>query len=455
MGVNKIFSDQRAYFRSGATLPVKNRIETLKKFRRIIKTNEADFLDAVYKDLRKSSFEAYTTEIGQVYQEIDVQLRNVKKWSRRRRVPTNLINWPGRSFIEPHPLGVSLILGAWNYPYYVSLLPVVNALSAGNTVVLKPSEMAPNTSRLMARLFNHHFPSELFCVVEGGVEVSTRLLNEPWDKIFFTGSPRVGKIVMKAAAEHLSDVTLELGGKSPTIVTDSASIALAARRIIWGKYVNCGQTCVAPDYVLAHHTVKEDLLMAMKAEMEKMYGDSQNNPAYGRIVNDHHFSRLTNYLSQGTVYEGGRFDGEDRWIQPTILTDVDEDAPVMKEEIFGPVLPVLSYRTMEEAVSRIRSMPHPLALYLFSNKQSEQKEVRSRLTFGGMSINDTMVHIANPHLPFGGVGKSGLGSYHGKWGFDAFSHHSAILKKARWPDIPVKYPPHTDWKQKLVRLLFG
>jgi len=451
--IQKIVSAQRAYFDTGKTLPVKNRIKWLKELKSLIQANEQKLSDEIYKDLKKSEYETFSTELGQVYAELNTQIKNVRRWSRKRRVSTNLLNLPGSSFIQPHPYGVSLVIGAWNYPYFLSLGPLIDAISAGNTVVLKPSELAPHSSAAMAQMLNNHFDPGLVYVAEGGVEVSQALLKEKWDKIFFTGSPRVGKIVMKAAAEHLTPVTLELGGKSPAIVTGSASVGVAARRIVWGKYTNCGQTCIAPDYVLVQRKKKEALLAGMKKEIAKMYGNSLQSGSYGRIINEAHFDRLISYHEEGDSYTGGRHDREERWIEPTILTSVKEGAQVMEEEIFGPILPVIPFDHLDEAIERVKSKPHPLALYLFTNRKSEQKKVMKDLTFGGMTLNDTLLHVANPHLPFGGVGNSGMGSYHGKFGFDAFSHHKAILKKAKWPDPFIKYPPYTDLKERLMRLI--
>lgn len=453
LSFGKIISEQRDFFESGHTMPVKNRIVRLKELKQLIRTHESELSDAIYKDLKKSEYETFSTELGQVHAEINTQIRNVRQWSKKRRVSTNLLNFPGSSYILPHPYGVSLVIGAWNYPYFLSLGPLIDAISAGNTVVLKPSEMAPHSSAVMARLLNDHFDPGLIRVVEGGVDVSQSLLKEKWDKIFFTGSPRVGKIVMKAAAEHLTPVTLELGGKSPAIVTDSASVGVAARRIVWGKYTNCGQTCIAPDYVLVQQNKKDELLSRMEKEIFKMYGNSLQSGSYGRIINEAHFDRLTAYLEDGDIYTGGQLDRGERWIEPTILTSVKEGAQVMEEEIFGPILPVIPFDHLDEAIERVKSKPHPLALYLFTNRKSEQKKVMKDLTFGGMTLNDTLLHVANPHLPFGGVGNSGMGSYHGKFGFDAFSHHKAILKKAKWPDPFIKYPPYTDLKERLMRLI--
>lgn len=448
---SKLFNAQKDFFRSGGTLPIGKRKAALKKLKAIIKANETALNEAIYKDLHKSSFEAYVTEIGILYDEINTQLGSMKKWSRRKRVTTNMVNIPGRSYIQPHPYGVSLILGAWNYPYQLSLAPAINALAAGNTVILKPSEIAPHSSAAIAKLINEHFPKELFTVIEGDVEVASELLELPWDKIFFTGSPRVGKIVMKAAAEHLSDVTLELGGKSPALVSDSLSMDVAAKRIIWGKFTNCGQTCIAPDYVLVHESVMEEMLLKFKEQIEEMYQMGRADEEYGRIINDDHFDRLVGYLDHGNIYAGGHHERGDLWIEPTILTDVDEAAPVMQEEIFGPILPVISFSTWEEALEKVKSKPHPLAAYVFSNRKSEQNKASDELQFGGMTINDTMQHIANPNLPFGGVGNSGVGSYHGKWGFEAFSHYKSVQKKATWIDVPLKYPPYTAWKENILR----
>lgn len=453
LSFGKIISEQRDFFESGHTMPVKNRIVRLKELKQLIRTHESELSDAIYKDLKKSEYETFSTELGQVHAEINTQIRNVRQWSKKRRVSTNLLNFPGSSYILPHPYGVSLVIGAWNYPYFLSLGPLIDAISAGNTVVLKPSEMAPHSSAVMARLLNDHFDPGLIRVVEGGVDVSQSLLKEKWDKIFFTGSPRVGKIVMKAAAEHLTPVTLELGGKSPAIVAGSASVGVAARRIVWGKYTNCGQTCIAPDYVLVQQNKKDELLSRMKKEIFKMYGNSLQSGSYGRIINEAHFDRLISYLEDGDVYTGGQHDRGERWIEPTILTSVHREGRIMEEEIFGPILPIITFDKLEEAIQIVREKPHPLALYLFTNRKSDQTKVSENLTFGGMTLNDTLLHVANPHLPFGGVGNSGMGSYHGKFGFDAFSHHKAILKKAKWPDPFIKYPPYTDLKERLMRLI--
>ncbi len=454
LDLKKVFEDQRTFFRSGKTLAISHRKEALKKLRRILKDNEDVLNEAIYKDLHKSAYETYSTEIGLIYSEINLQLRNMKKWSRQKRVRTNILNIPGSSFIKPHPLGVSLILGAWNYPYQLNLVPAIDALSAGNTVVIKPSEIAPHTSSALAKLINNHFPAELFTVVEGGVDTASQLLEFEWDKIFFTGSGRVGKIVMEAAAKHLSNITLELGGKSPVLISDSVDLNLAAKRIIWGKFTNCGQTCIAPDYVLVHESLMDEVLVKFKEQMEEMHQMGRAEDEYGRIINEHHFDRLISYLEQGQVFAGGDHNLDDLWIEPTILTDVDESAPVMTEEIFGPVLPVIPFKSWDEAIEKVRGRPHPLAVYVFSNRKQEQEIASDLLQFGGMTINDTMQHLANPYLPFGGVGASGMGSYHGKWGFDAFSHYKSIQKKARWIDIPLKYPPYTDRKEKILKRIF-
>lgn len=446
-----IFTRQQDYFRKGATLPIDARKKTLRKLRTLLQDHETVLNEAIYKDLRKSSFETYATEIGLIFDEINVQLKSIKKWSRRTRVPTNMANIPGSSYIQPHPYGVSLVLGAWNYPYQLSLAPAIDALAAGNTVILKPSEIAPHSSNALAKLINEHFPKELFTVIEGDVDVASELLELPWDKIFFTGSPRVGKIVMKAAAEHLSDVTLELGGKSPALISDALSMDVAAKRIIWGKFTNCGQTCIAPDYALVHESVMNEMLLKFKEQIDEMYQSGQADEEYGRIINEEHFDRLVGYLNQGNIYTGGHHERADLWIEPTILTEVDESASVMQEEIFGPILPVIPFSNWDEALEKVRSKPHPLATYVFSNRKSEQNKASDELQFGGMTINDTMQHIANPNLPFGGVGNSGIGSYHGKWGFDAFSHYKSVQKKATWMDVPLKYPPYTSWKEKILR----
>lgn len=451
LDLKNVFENQRTFFHTGKTLEIRDRKEVLKKLKTVLKANEDLLNEAIHKDLHKSPYETYATEIGLIHNEINLQLRNMKKWSRRKRVRTNIINIPGSSFIQPHPLGVSLILGAWNYPYQLNLVPAIDALSAGNTVVVKPSEIAPHTSSAIAQLINNHFPPELFTVVEGGIETASKLLELEWDKIFFTGSGRVGKIVMKAAAKHLTPVTLELGGKSPVLISDSVDLDLAAKRIIWGKFTNCGQTCIAPDYALVHESVLDKILVKFKEQMEVLYQMGRAEDEYGRIINEHHFDRLVSYLDQGQVYAGGNHNRDSLWIEPTILTDVNESAPVMTEEIFGPILPVIPFKLWDEAIEMVRSRPHPLAAYVFSNRKQEQEIATDQLQFGGMTINDTLQHISNSYLPFGGVGASGMGSYHGKWGFDAFSHYKSIQKKARWIDVPLRYPPYTARKKQLLK----
>lgn len=426
----------------------------MKLLKDLLTRYEAELNEAIYQDLHKSTYETFLTELMHIHVEIKTQLKNIKRWSRRKRVRGSLFNLPGKSYIQPTPYGVCLILSPWNYPYQLSLVPAVDALSAGNTVILKPSELAPHTSSAIARLINDHFPPEVFHVIEGDGQVATQLLEYQWDKIFFTGSPRIGRKVMESAARHLTPVTLELGGKSPALISESTDPELAARRLVWGKFINAGQTCIAPDYVLVHESIEQALLDNLTDQIKKQFTRDRMESHYVRIINEPHYDRLIAYLSQGKIVTGGYSDPESRLIHPTVLTEVKHTDPVLEEEIFGPILPVIPVPDWETAIDWVRSRPHPLALYVFSNRKEEIDRARDHLQFGGMTINDTLHHISNTHLPFGGVGTSGMGHYHGKWGFDTFSHQKAIQTKARWIEPPFKYPPYTDQQESLLKKWF-
>ncbi|NPA36642.1 MAG: aldehyde dehydrogenase [Chlorobi bacterium] len=450
----KIVESQKDFFNSNATKDIKFRKEQLRKFLQVLKANEEKMYDAIYADFRKSSYETYETELAILYAEIKHSVKKVRSWSRPKRVAANLANLPGSSFIMPEPLGTSLVIGAWNYPFLLSMQPVVSAIAAGNTVIMKPSELAMNTSNVMAKMINDNFDSHFFHVIEGGVEETTALLMEPFDKIFYTGNPNVGKIIMRAASEHLTPVTLELGGKSPAIITKGANLKMTATRIVWGKFLNGGQTCVAPDYLLVEKGMKEPLIDAIKKRIKKVHGDDpQQSEAFVRIINPRHFKRLTALLDEKKIIVGGETDEKDLYIAPTLMDNVTWDDDVMQEEIFGPILPVLEYENIEDAIAQIKERPKPLALYLFTNSKSIEKKVFREVSFGGGALNDTIMHLANPNLPFGGVGNSGMGNYHGKFGFDTFSHKKAILKKATWFEPWVKYPPFTEGKLKILKKL--
>ena len=415
---------------------------------------EADIAQALYADLKKSACEAYMTEMGPVLEEIRFARRRLRRWSRPKRVPTPLIHWPASSVVRPEPLGVCLIIAPWNYPFQLAAAPLAAAVAAGNCAVVKPSELAPHSARALSMVLQRAFDPGHVAVVEGGVAVSRALLAERFDKIFFTGSTRVGKIVMEAAAAHLTPVTLELGGKSPCIVDRGANLRRAARRIASGKFINAGQTCVAPDYLLVHRDCKEALIDEMKTALHGFFGANPRQSAdYPRIINNRHFQRLSALLTDGRIRIGGETDAEQRYIAPTVIDHVDWTAPVMEEEIFGPILPVLPFSTVDEAVEAVRRRPKPLALYYFGKDAERREAIIQRLSFGGGCVNDTLLHLATPHLPFGGVGPSGMGAYHGRAGFDAFSHQKSILHRTFLPDPPLRYPPFSRWKERLIRWL--
>jgi aldehyde dehydrogenase (NAD+) len=448
-----IVGKQQSFFRSGATRSIAYRKEQLAKLRQAILRFEPELLAALKKDLNKSGQEAYATEIGIVLKEIRFAIRRVRTWSKIKRVRTPLSHIGASSRIVPEPLGITLIIGPWNYPINLMLGPVVAAISAGNAMVLKPSEMAPATSRALARLIRETFPPEYITVVEGNSDVSAELLKQSFDHIFFTGSPAIGRIVMEAAAKKLIPVTLELGGKSPCIVHKDTNIEFAAKRIVFGKLTNAGQTCVAPDYLLVHKEVKQRFVDRMAQIAETFYGkDPICNPAYGKIVNEHHFRRLAGYLNEGRIVYGGQMDEAARKIAPTLLEGVTMESRVMREEIFGPILPVLEYAETEEILAAVQANPKPLALYVFSDSSEFQNEIVNSLSFGGRCINDTIIHLGTPYLPFGGVGSSGIGSYHGEHGFRAFSHYKGILKQSNRIDFPFRYPT-SKWGERIIRKL--
>ncbi len=451
---NEILESQREFFNSNTTKSIKFRKDQLRKFLDVLKANENLMYEAIYTDFKKSKFETYETELAILYAEIKHSIKKIGFWSRPKRMVNSLANLPGSSFIIPEPLGNTLVIGAWNYPFLLSMHPVVSALAAGNTVILKPSELALNSSNVMAKLINENFDTEYFHVIEGGVEETTALLKEKFDKIFYTGSPAVGKIIMKAASEHLTPVTLELGGKSPAIVTKGASLKVTAKRIVWGKFINGGQTCVAPDYLMVDKSIKQPLIEEIKKQILEIHGeDPQKSEAFVRIINPRHFKRLTALLNKNKIILGGETDEEDLYIAPTLMENITWDDTVMKEEIFGPILPILEYDDLNDAIRQIKATPKPLALYLFTNKKSIRNKIFNEISFGGGALNDTVMHLADANLPFGGVGNSGMGSYHGKFGFNTFSHHKSILQKATWFEPFVKYPPYTDFKLNLLKRL--
>ena len=445
-----LITKQREYFNSNATKPVSFRKEQLRKFLNVLKENESFLMAAIDKDFKKSEFDTYTNELALLYGDIKEAIRHLNRWAKPKRVRTNLVNFPAKSYIIPEPLGVSLVIGAWNYPYQLSMAPVIAAMAAGNTIVLKPSELPSHTSHAMAKIVNENFDPLYFHVVEGGIPETTELLEQDFDKIFFTGSVPVGKIVYQAAAKNLTPVTLELGGKSPAFVTESCDMKMTVKRLIWGKFLNAGQTCIAPDYVLVHESVKDKFLEQAKAEIESS-DFSFDNGNYVQIINERNMQRLIDLIDTAKVYVGGESHMGARYIEPTILSDVSFNDAVMADEIFGPILPVLSYSDLGEVIKEVKNRPKPLACYVFTKDKSLKKRILREVSFGGGAINDAVMHITNSRLPFGGVGNSGIGSYHHKAGFDTFSHYKSILDKPTWFEMNLKYHPHTKSKFKWIR----
>ncbi|WP_144485773.1 aldehyde dehydrogenase [Bacillus pumilus] len=421
--------------------PVEERICLLKDLKAAIKQHEKEILQALSHDLHKSEQEAYTTEIGMVYEEINHTIKHLHKWAKPKRVRTPLTHIGSKSMIMKEPYGSVLIIAPWNYPFQLALSPLVGAIAAGNAVILKPSELTPQVSEVISAIIEPVFQEDHATVVEGGVDVSTELLKLPFDYIFFTGSVAVGKVVMEAAAKHLTPVTLELGGKSPCIVMPDADIKLAAKRITFGKFTNAGQTCIAPDYLLVHESMKEDLLREMTACIRDFYGEQpETHPHFGKNVSRRHFDRLSQFLSNGTVVTGGQRNEEELKIAPTILDHITWEDPVMQEEIFGPILPVMTFNSLHEATHMIKARPKPLALYLFTTSKETESYILDHLSFGGGCINDTLMHVATPYLPFGGVGESGMGRYHGKESFFTFTHEKSVLRQTNRFDFSFRYP---------------
>ena len=454
MKIQEIYTKQQDFFSSNETKNVNFRIEQLKKFKIILKENEKLLYKAIYEDFGKSEFETYASELSLLYHEINNFIKNIKKWSRRKKVSTGLVNFPAKSFIISEPLGVTLIIGAWNYPYQLSLVPAITSLAAGNTVILKPSELPSETSKIMAKIINANFSNDYFCVVEGGVKETTELLKYRFDKIFFTGSIPVGRIIYQAAAKHLTPITLELGGKSPTFVLADTDIKMTAKRIIWAKFLNAGQTCVAPDYVLVDKSIEEKFLEALKREIEKYPSDSKyRDKNYLKIIDLKNFDRLNKLIDSDKLCIGGNTDRNERFISPTILRNVSFEDDVMKDEIFGPILPVLVFTDLNNAVKMVKERPKPLACYIYSKNRKAIDKLLKEISFGGGAVNDSVMHLLNSKLPFGGVGLSGTGSYHGKSGFDTFSHKKSILDKPFWLEPNIKYAPYSRRKLKIIKWL--
>lgn len=445
----------REGFRAGTLRDVNDRVTQLRQLQRFLVEEEPAILEALSADLGKSETEAYVTEIGFVINEIGHMLKNIEKWTKPHKVNLPVHHRPGSARVVPEPLGTVLIISPWNYPLQLLLAPLVPAIAAGNTAVIKPSEIAPATAALVEERLLNYLDSRVVQVINGGVEETTALLAERWDHIFYTGNGTVGKIVMRAAAEHLTPVTLELGGKSPAIVTTSADVTVSARRVAWGKCINAGQTCVAPDYVLVHESIADQFVADLGTAITEFYGENvATSPDYGRIVSERHFDRVSALLDAGGFGEvafGGYADRDTKFISPTVVTDVDPDSAMMSEEIFGPILPVLTYSDLSEAIDFVNDRPKPLALYVFAGNDRDANRVISHTSSGGVTVNHCLLHLAVPDFPFGGVGPSGMGSYHGEAGFNVFSHLKPVLRRGTKPDPKVAYPPYTDFKQKLIR----
>ncbi|MFK5879360.1 MAG: aldehyde dehydrogenase [Flavobacteriaceae bacterium] len=449
-----LIQSQRIFFNSNATKDIKFRKQQLQKLFDVLKENEQLMFDAIYTDFKKSSFDTFTTELALVYSDIKEAIKKVNTWSSNKNKKTNILNFPAKSYVVPEPLGVSLVIGAWNYPYQLSFAPAVSAIVAGCTVILKPSEIPVNTSKVMAKMINDNFDPNFFKVIEGGVEATTELLKQKFDKIFFTGSTTVGRIVYQAAAKYLTPVTLELGGKSPAFIMPDANLKIAAKRLVWSKFLNAGQTCIAPDYLLVHKSIKDEFLNLLKNEIEGSHFDTKNGN-YVQIVNKRNTERLVKLIAAEKVYLGGGYDIEDRLIEPTVLDNISFEDSVMEGEIFGPILPVISYEDLDDVIAKVKELPKPLSCYVFTKNKSSKNKILSEISFGGGCINEAVMHLSNPNFGFGGVGDSGMGSYHGEEGFKAFSHYKNILDKPTWIEPNLKYYPQTPLKLKLIKLFFG
>lgn len=450
----ELIQKQRNFFLQGKTKNVSYRIEMLKMLQRLIQNNEQVLMDALKEDLNKSEFDSYLTEIGIVLEEIRFTLRHLRKWAKPRRVKATLATFGSKGYIYPEPYGVALVIAPWNYPFQLAVAPLVGAIAAGNCAILKPSELTPQTSAVLSRLINENFPEEYITVIEGGVETSTALLKDKFDYIFFTGSVSVGKSIMEAAAKNLTPVTLELGGKSPCIVHEDANLKLAAKRIAWGKFINAGQTCVAPDYLFVHSRIREEFLKTLKKAVQELYGEEVGTTGtFTKIVSEKHFNRLITFLNNGTTFLGGKYHYDSMTIEPTILQNINWEDEIMQEEIFGPILPIIEYDHLQEMINVINSRPKPLALYIFSESKEMQRTLINNISYGGGCINDTVYHLSSPYLPFGGVGDSGMGAYHGKGSFDVFSHNKSILKQTTWFDLPFRYPTTKNALKKVKLFL--
>ncbi|MEC5148119.1 aldehyde dehydrogenase [Chitinophaga sp. 212800010-3] len=451
---SQLYQAQQAYFDTGATLPYSFRKAQLKRLKKGIRKYEDKILAALHADLHKHPLEAYSSEVGFIYEEITYILEGLKLWMEPEVVTSPFTAYPSSSRVYKQPLGLTLIIGPWNYPFMLLISPLLGAIAGGNCAIIKPSEMAPHTAAVTAELIRDTFDPAYVTVVEGdGMEVIPALMSFRFDHVFFTGSIPVGKKIMEMAVPHLTPVTLELGGKSPCIVDETANITVTAKRIIWGKFWNAGQTCVAPDYLLVHQRVKEQLVAAMKSAITAFFGaDPATSTDYARMINARRFDTVAGYLKEGNILHGGQLNRDELYIAPTLIDEVEWNDPVMQEEIFGPVLPILTYNELPQAIQAIKQLPYPLALYIFTKSSKTEKMIIDHVRFGGGCVNNALVHLTNPELPFGGAGYSGMGRYHGKYSFDTFTHQKGMLKTATWLDVPVKYPPFKD-KLKMLKMI--
>ncbi len=452
------FTNLKTFFHQGNSRPYQFRVKQLKKLKTAIKENEKAILEALHADMHKPAFEAFTSEIGVLYEEIDFILKHLKYWMKPKSMPTPFVHFPSSSKIIAEPLGVVLIIAPWNYPFQLLIAPLIGAIAAGNCAVLKPSEETPHTAKIIEKIITDTFPENYIKVVQGiGAEVVPAMIeNFRFDHIFFTGSVPVGQKIAEMAAKELVPTTLELGGKSPVIVDKDVNISVAAKRIMWGKFFNAGQTCISPDYLLVHEAVKNKLVQKMVHYINEFYGKNPaQSPDYAQIVNQKRFHTLSNYLKQGNVITGGITDEHKRYIAPTLMDDVRLDDPIMQEEIFGPILPVLTYQNLDKVFEFVNAQPFPLSLYVFTNDKKFEMSVLKNIPFGGGSVNTTLVHFATPHLPFGGVGYSGMGRYHGKYSFDTFSHQKSIMKTKFIYENSLRYAPYKNWQVKIAKWLFG
>jgi aldehyde dehydrogenase (NAD+) len=454
--MKELIESQRNYFREGHTRSLKTRKKMLRKLHTLILNNEDLLIEAIHKDFKKSPLVTVENELSLPYGEINVAIRKLSRWARPKRYLTNLSNFPARSRSIAVPFGVTLVIGPWNYPYMLSLIPAISSLAAGNTVILKPSELTAHSSAALASLINSNFPKELFFVQEGGVEETTALLEQRFDKIFFTGSTRVGKIVMKAAAEHLTPVTLELGGKNPVIVMPDCNLKRTAQRLTWGKVHNNGNACVSPDHVYVHEDIKDALIEEIKKYLIRVAGpDPRTSPLIPRMVDKKNFDRVVGLIDFTKVVVGGSSDSSDLFIEPTVLDGVKPEDKIMQEEVFGPLLPILTYNNLDSLVEYLKVQPAPLALYIFTRNIRKAKKIMSEVPSGGGMINEVVMHFINMNAPFGGLGESGMGNYHGRAGFEAFSHHKSVMIKPTWFEVFLKYPPHYKINQRIYRSLLG